>query len=62
VQLQAVADDFGLPVFTVLAGRKVALLDGATIRGAFRALQEELGAFAAAKATNWSGITCHFFS
>ena len=62
VQLQAVANDLRLAVFAVLAGRKVALLNRATVRCTFGALQKELGAFATAKAAYCSGITCHFFS
>jgi hypothetical protein len=61
VQLEAVADDLGLAVLAVLAGGKVALLNRATIREALGALQKKLGAFATAKAADWSGITCHFF-
>ena len=52
-QLQAVADDLGLAVLAVLAGRKVALLNGAIVGEAFGALQKELRAFATAKAADW---------
>jgi hypothetical protein len=58
-QLEAVAYDLGLAVAAVLAGGKVALLNRAFFREALRALQKELGAFATAKAADWSGITCH---
>jgi len=61
MQLQAVADDLGLAVLAVLTGRKVALLEGATVGGALGALQKKLGAFATAKAADCSGITSHFF-
>jgi hypothetical protein len=46
----------------VHARGKVALLDGAAVGKALGALQKEFGAFATAKAADWSGITCHFFS
>ena len=62
MQLQAIAHDLGLAVLAVLAGRKVALLQRATVGGALGALQKKLGAFATAKAADCSGITCHFFS
>ncbi len=62
VQLQAVAHNFGLAVFAVLAGSKIALFNWTAIGGAFGALQKELGAFATAKAADGSCITCHFFS
>jgi len=61
MQLEAVAYDLGLAVLAVHAGRKVALLQGATVGKAFGALQKKLGAFATAKAADCSGITCHFF-
>jgi hypothetical protein len=60
--LQAVAYDLSPAVLAMLAGRKVALLDGATIRGTLGTFQKKLGAFAAAKAADCSGVTCHFFS
>jgi hypothetical protein len=61
MQLQAVAYDFGLAIFTVHARRKVALLNRAAVRETLGALQKKFGAFAAAKAADWSCITCHFF-
>jgi hypothetical protein len=62
MQLEAVADDLGLAIFAVHARREVALLNGAAIGVTFGALQEKLGAFAAAKAADCSGITSHFLS
>jgi len=60
--LQTISHNLGFAVLAVLAGRKVALLKRATVRGAFGTLQKELGAFATAKAAYCSGITSHFFS
>jgi len=60
--LEAVAHDLGLTIFAVHARRKVALLDWAAVGVTSGALQEELGAFATAKAADCSGVTSHFFS
>src|SRR5581483_3749721 len=57
-QLQAVADDFGLAVFTVLAGREVTLLDRTFIAETFRPLEEQLHALAAAQTAYCIFITC----
>ena len=62
VQLQAVANNLGLAVLAVHAGRKVAFLQGATVGSAFCALQKKFGSLATAEAADCSGITCHFFS
>jgi hypothetical protein len=61
MQLQAVAHDLGLAILAVHARGKVALLNRATVGKALGALQKKLGAFATAKAADWSCITCHFF-
>jgi len=60
MQLQAVAYDLGPAILAVLAGRKIALLQGATVGGALGALQKEFGCLATAKAADCSGITSHF--
>src|SRR5690349_7108431 len=60
-ELETVANDFGFAVFSVLSGSEVALLDGALIAEALGALEKKFHAFASAKATNWSFITCHCF-
>src|SRR5262249_30548679 len=44
----------------VHAGRVLTALDRALRRIAARALEEKLQAIAAAKATNWTCITCHW--
>ena len=61
-KLQTVADNLlDLLGLTVLAGREVALLDGALLGEALCALEEELlRSVAAAKAADGSCITCHF--
>jgi hypothetical protein len=46
----------------MLAWRKVALLYSALVGKALRALEEQLGSVAAAKAADGSCITCHFLS
>jgi hypothetical protein len=62
MQLQAIAHYLGLAVLAVLAGREVALLQRATVRGTFGTLQKEFGCLSTAEAADCSGITCHFFS
>ena len=47
-QLQAVANDLGLAVFSMLAGSEVALLDGTLIAETLCAFEEQLHALAAA--------------
>jgi len=61
-ELQAVAYDLGLAGLAVLAWGEVALLNGALVGEALRALEEKLYAVAAAKAADGSCITCHFKS
>src|SRR5579862_8035741 len=61
-QLQAVAHDFRLTVLAVLAGSKIALLDGTLIAEAFGAFEEQLHALAAAETTDGIGITCQVAS
>jgi hypothetical protein len=46
----------------VLARGEVALLDGALVGEALRALEEQLLTVAATHAADGSGITCHFLS
>src|SRR5882724_4422 len=57
-QLQAVAHDLRLLVFSVLARRKVALFNGALLAKTLRALEEQLHAFATAKAAYRISISC----
>src|SRR5258708_2648895 len=57
-QLQAVAYDLRFLVFSVLARRKVALFNGAFLAKTLRALEEQLHAFATAKAAYSVSITC----
>ena len=57
-KLQAVADDLGLTVFAVLAGSEVALLDRTLVGETLCAFEEQLHAFAAAKAAYCVFITC----
>ena len=47
-QLQTVANDFGLTVFSMLSGSKIALLDRTFIAEALRAFEEQLHALSAA--------------
>jgi hypothetical protein len=61
VQLQAVAHNLGLAILAVHARGEIALLNGAAVREALGTLQKKLGAFATAKAADWSCVTCHFF-
>src|SRR5438874_7792908 len=61
-QLQAVANDFGLAIFAVLAGSEVTLFHRALFTKTLGALEKKLHAFAAAKAANGTGITSHLFS
>ena len=51
-KLQAVSDDLRLAVLAVLAGSEVALFDGALVAEALCPLEEQLHAFAAAKAAD----------
>ena len=60
-QLHAVADHLGLARAAVLAGRHVALLDGALLGVAALALEEQLHALAAAQAANGSVVSSHSF-
>jgi hypothetical protein len=46
--LQAVSHDFGLTIFAMLAGGKVALFDGALVAETSGAFEEQLHALAAA--------------
>jgi hypothetical protein len=62
MQLQAIAHNLGLAVLAVHSGRKIALLQRATVRGALGAFQKELGCLTTAEAADCSGITSHFFS
>ncbi len=57
-KLQAVADDLGLAILTVLAGSEIALLDRTFVRKALSALEEQLHAFATAKAAYCVFISC----
>src|SRR5580698_1215400 len=57
-ELQTIAHDFRLAVFTVLAGSEIALLDGTLIAKALGAFEEELDALAAAETTYGIGVTC----
>ena len=61
-QLQAVAHDLRLPVFAVLSGSVVTLFDGALVGETLCALQEELHAFATAKAAHCIFISSQVFS
>src|SRR5579872_48551 len=61
-QLQAVADDLRLAVFTVLTGGKVTLLDGALVAETASAFEEQLHAFATAKATDRISVSGHLLS
>jgi hypothetical protein len=56
-QLQAVADDLGFAVLTMLAGSKIPLLDGTLIAEALGAFEEQLHALAAAETADGIGIT-----
>src|SRR5208283_1920604 len=56
-QLQAVANNLGLPVFSMLSRSEVALLDGTLIAKAFCAFEEQLHALAAAQTADCLGIT-----
>src|SRR5688572_19668041 len=57
-QLQAVLADLA-PADAVLTGRRWSALEGAFLRVAARALQEELGALTAADATDGFGVASH---
>src|SRR5882762_10271025 len=57
-QLQAIAHNLRLLVFSVLARRKVALFDGALLAKTLCALEEQLHAFATAKTAYSISITC----
>src|ERR1700761_5267118 len=61
-QLQTVADDLHLAIAAMLAGGEVALVHRTLLGVALGALQKKLHAFATAKATDCSGITCHLCS
>src|SRR6185437_1048523 len=62
-ELQTVADELlDLLRLAVLARGEVALLDGALVGEALRALEEQLLTVAATHAADGSGITCHFLS
>jgi hypothetical protein len=61
-KLQTVADDLGLAVLAVLPGREVAFFYGTLFTEAFRPLEEQLHALAAAQTTYWSFIACQFSS
>src|SRR5262249_49335056 len=60
-QLQSVSHDLSLAVFSVLAGREVALLDRTFIGKTFWPLEEQLHALAAAQTTHCIFVTCQFF-
>src|SRR5262249_17785962 len=59
-QLQAVARELRLPRLAVLAGREVALFDGALLGVAALTLQKQLHRLAAAQTANRSDITRHY--
>jgi hypothetical protein len=62
-QLQTVAHNLlDLLALAVLAWGEVALLNGALVSKALRALEEEFCSVAATKAADGSCVTCHFIS
>src|SRR5207248_10326834 len=61
-ELQAVANNLGLAIFTVLSRSEIALLDGTLIGKTFCPFEEQLHALAAAQTTYRTFITCQFSS
>src|SRR5271157_1618325 len=57
-KLKPVAHDLGLAVFTVLAGREIALFDRTFVGVALCALEEQLHSLAAAKAAYCVSVPC----
>ena len=57
-KLQAVADDLRLAILAVLAGREVALFDGALLGVAALAFQEQFHALAPALPAHGTNISC----
>ena len=61
-KLQTVADDLGLAVFAVLAGREVALFDRTLIGETLLPFEEQLHSIAAAKTAYCVSVTCQVLS
>ena len=57
-QLESVTDQFGATGLAVLAGRKIALFDGALVRQAATPFQKELGILSPTKPAYCFPISC----